>query len=187
MLSVHLRFVATNLTWVVWFLSIPSPACQVHLWSEKVEFNQYRLIPGKWDGQERVWELRMLPREWLSHWPTETRLGRRQVIHKRDKEKWKVIGSMPVGPFEVTELLESVNYKDGAGGWRSESKMFKFRLWKWCGSWWWWGLANVPLRRGGGGLRKRPLEWWGGSQGVGQIICINHPQCHQTPCIINIL
>lgn len=45
----------------------------------------------------------------------ESRLGRRKVIHKRDKEKWKVIGSMPRGLFEVTELLESVIYKDGEG------------------------------------------------------------------------
>lgn len=50
----------------------------------------------------------MFAREWLSHWPVESRLGRRKAIHKRDKEKWKVIGSMPRGLFEVKELLESV-------------------------------------------------------------------------------
>ena len=46
----------------------------------------------------------------------ESRLERRKVIRGRDNEKWKVIGSIPRGLFEVTELLELVNYKDGGEG-----------------------------------------------------------------------
>lgn len=61
-------------------------------------------------------ELWMFAREWLSHWPMKSGLERRKVIHKRDKEKWNVIGSMPRGLFEVTELLESMNYGNGIGG-----------------------------------------------------------------------
>ena len=88
----------------------------MHLWSKKAEFNQYRLFLGKRDRQERTRELWIFARESLSHWPMESRLERRKVIRGRDNEKWKVIGSIPRGLFEVTELLELVNYKDGGEG-----------------------------------------------------------------------